>query len=99
MGAHAHRVSRRRQAVLDTLGEDDTVIFYEPATLDAAIVGVSYDQPGRPRCVVYDYDRLRAVFVREGMTVEDAEEWMDFNTLGAWLGEQTPVVIGRVRCG
>ena len=30
---------------------------------------------------------------RDGMTHEEAIEWMDFNVTGAWLGETTPIFV------
>jgi hypothetical protein len=91
-------VSSRRAWILDQLTDDEAVIFFEPATLDVAIVGLSCAQPGRTaRCVVYEYRRLVRVFVEEGMTEDEAVEWMEVNTLGGWLGETTPIVLQRWR--
>jgi len=88
-------VTPERRAILDELGEED-VIFFEPPGMDAAIVGLSCYQPRRDVCVVYDYQKLVTYFRDQGMSREDAEEWLSFNTLGAWLGERTPIVINRV---
>jgi len=30
---------------------------------------------------------------RDGMSWEDAVEFFDFNTVGAWVGEQTPLIM------
>lgn len=81
-----------RQAILDLLG-DETVMFFEPEGLDAAIIGLSMYQPTRAVCVVYDYEKVLAYYVSSGMSEEDAEEWVSFNTLGAWVGETTPIVV------
>jgi hypothetical protein len=44
----------------------------------------------------YDYDKCVAVLVeRDGMTDEDAEEFLSFNTLGAYVGENGPLFIKR----
>ncbi len=61
--------------------------------LDSAIIGVTAYQPGRPQAVVYDYERCVAHFIAQGMTDEDAREWMEFNVVGAWHGEQTPIYL------
>jgi hypothetical protein len=67
---------------------------------DAAIIGVSDASPGRPRLVVYDVDRMIRILVkRDGMTVPDAEEFLAFNTVGAWLGIGTPVFVRRKPAG
>lgn len=40
---------------------------------------------------VYDYGRAIKVLVdRDGMGEEEAEEYLQFNVLGAYVGERTP---------
>ena len=34
--------------------------------------------------------------VKDGMTRDEAEEYFDFNTQGAWVGEQTPGYLERI---
>jgi hypothetical protein len=43
----------------------------------------------------YDYDKCLEILQRDGMSYEEAVEYFEFNTLGAWVGEQTPVFIER----
>jgi hypothetical protein len=58
---------------------------------EAALVGVA-QRCGQPTLAVYDYDLAVKVLVeRDGMTHEEAVEWMEFNVVGAWMGEHTPV--------
>ena len=91
------KLSPQRRDILDYLGDDyDTVVFFEPAGMDVAIIGLSCRQPSRPPCVVYDYAKLLKYFQAEGMTIEDAVEWMGYNTLGAWVGDATPIVLETV---
>jgi hypothetical protein len=59
---------------------------------DEAIVGVGC-RCGQPLVVVYDRDKLIQHFHKEGMTLEEAEEWVSYNIEGAWLGEGTPVIM------
>ena len=43
---------------------------------------------------VYDHGRcLQILEERDGMTPEGAVEFFDFNVLGAWVGEQTPMFV------
>ena len=43
---------------------------------------------------VYDYEKCIQVLVeRDGMTREDAEEFFDFNVVGAYVGENTPIFL------
>ena len=58
---------------------------------DNAIIGVvkRCDNAG---VLLYDYDLLVAVFIEQGMSEEEAVEWIDHNILGAWVGEGTPFI-------
>ena len=43
---------------------------------------------------LYDYDKcLDILMKRDEMDQDTAEEYMEFNVLGAWVGENTPVFI------
>ena len=33
---------------------------------------------------------------KEGWTHEEAVEWMDFNVVGAWVGETTPIFVHEI---
>ena len=44
---------------------------------------------------IYDLRKCLDILVRrDGMSQEEAEEYMDFNVLGAYVGEETPIFIG-----
>ena len=44
---------------------------------------------------VYDLNKCIDVLVdRDGMSQEEAMEYMDFNVLGAYVGEETPIFLG-----
>tara|TARA_R100000458_G_C8100588_1_gene127436 strand:- start:202 stop:420 length:219 start_codon:yes stop_codon:yes gene_type:complete len=60
---------------------------------DEAIVGEGV-RCGQETVLVYDYNKLIKVFVKkESMSKADAIDWIDFNILGAWLGEDTPILL------
>lgn len=41
---------------------------------------------------IYDYDKCVEILQkRDGMTEEDAHEWMGFNVIGAYVGKFTPI--------
>jgi hypothetical protein len=61
--------------------------------LDEALVGVTCYQPGRPVCAVYRYAGCVRVLVEQGMSEEEAVEYVEFNTVGAWVGDRTPVFV------
>ena len=45
--------------------------------LDDAIAGVSDGG-----ILIYDYNKMVKVFEKQGMTVEEAVEWIDYNVMG-----------------
>ena len=61
---------------------------------DNAILGY-YQRCGEDPVVVYDYDLLVKHFVKQGMSDDEAEEWVNFNILGAWVGPGTPAILFR----
>ena len=62
--------------------------------LDGAIVGYGQQFPKEP-VLIYDYDKCVDVFMKEGMSHEEAVEWMEFNVVNAWYGEGTPIFMKR----
>jgi hypothetical protein len=61
---------------------------------DEAIIGVA-ERCGQPWLVVYDAEACIAILIARGMEAEEAAEFFQFNTLGAWVGEQTPLFLWR----
>ena len=75
---------------------DEEALLFEPRdSLDAALVGVGC-RVGQLRLAVYDYELLiEAHQSMNDWSREDATEWVDFNTVGAWVGEGTPIILYR----
>jgi hypothetical protein len=42
--------------------------------------------------VAYDYDKVIKILM-EDMSYEEAVEYFDFNVIGGWVGDSTPVFI------
>lgn len=60
---------------------------------DDAIIGLA-ERINLGPVVAYDVDKMLDIMVeRDGMTYEEAIEYFDYNILGAWMGENTPVYI------
>ena len=60
--------------------------------LEDAFIGVSCGFG--PNKAIYDWDKCVDIFMtRDGMTYEEAVEWIDYNVTGAYVGEQTPEFI------
>ena len=47
-----------------------------------------------PILAVYSYDKMVEVLMfRDGMDYDEATEYIDFNCVGAYVGEQTPIIV------
>lgn len=58
-----------------------------------AIIGFS-QRINEPLLAVYNYDlMILALMQRDGMTYDEADEYIEFNCIGAWVGEQTPIIV------
>lgn len=61
--------------------------------LEAALVGYTVNHH-HPHVAVYDIEKCVQVLVdRDGMTPEEAHEFLSFNTLGAYVGENGPMYV------
>ena len=60
---------------------------------DEAITGVS-QRMNEPLLAVYAYDKMIDVLIeRDGLDWDEATEYLDFNVIGAWVGEKTPIIV------
>jgi len=64
---------------------EDAIRFHE---LDEAIIGTDHNG-----FIVYDYDTMLALFCRQGMTTDEAVEWIDYNVLGTNAGNGFTVLM------
>jgi len=62
---------------------------------DNAIIGVG-QRCGQIALAVYDNAVIRANLMAEGMDETDAIEFFEFNILGGWHGEHTPILMELV---
>tara|TARA_Y100000356_G_C11112698_1_gene210480 strand:+ start:28 stop:297 length:270 start_codon:yes stop_codon:yes gene_type:complete len=58
-----------------------------------ALVGCTY---GANVVAVYDINKMIEVLIEEGMEYEDAVEFLDYNVVGAYVGDKTPQYINFV---
>ena len=62
---------------------------------DEAIVGMA-ERINLGPVVAYDVDKMLEIMVeRDKMTYEEAMEYFDYNIIGAWMGENTPIFITK----
>ena len=60
--------------------------------LEEAIIGVG-SRCGQDDVVCYDAEKVIQIFVSQGMSYEEAQEYAECNVFGAWVGDKTPMWI------
>lgn len=65
-----------------------------PEQYKDAIVGVTYDG----NHIIYSVEKFVGCMMKEGMTQEDAEEWVSYNTARAipYMGEYAPILMNEI---
>ena len=62
---------------------------------EAAFIGI-IERCGQVPIYCYDYEKaLEVLMERDGMEREDAIEFMEFNVVGAWVGQGTPAFLNK----
>jgi len=74
----------------EQLSEESKALFVDE--YDDCILGIAR-RFGIEEVVAYDYDKMIAKMVKEGLSVEEAREHFDFNIIGAWMGDGTPIFV------
>jgi hypothetical protein len=68
------------------------LLVLEPDYFDAAIIGLA--QRIGMDVICYDKEKvLELLCVKEEMTYEDAIEHFEYNIIGSWVGDTTPVFL------
>jgi len=70
---------------------DDT--FMVADGFDDAIIGVDDNNLK----IVYDIDKVIDILIKDGMSVDEAIEYYEYNIAGAYVGENTPSFIRLIR--
>jgi hypothetical protein len=78
-----------QETLEQSLADDETVHLADG--FEVAFIGVAR-QFNKP-FAVYDRIKCLAVLMEQGMELHEAEEYMSFNTEGAWVGENTPAFL------
>lgn len=73
---------------MEQLEEAEALLF---TGHDDALIGIggAFNQ----RVAVYDRRRICINLVADGMTEEEAEEWIGYNMEGGYIGEKTPIIV------
>jgi len=81
-----------REAIADVYPH---VLFLSETEYDHAIVGVVENSSGLS-VVAYDTKQIVNILTERLGSEDDAREWFDYNIIGAYMGEGTPVFITTV---
>jgi hypothetical protein len=78
-----------KRELLCDMGYEDSIVFENP-DYEQAIVGISIDGN-----VVYDYNLMVEELIEEGMTSEEAVEFIDYNVVRSlpYAGEHAPIIM------
>ena len=76
-----------KKTILERFGGGEAIIFAQG--FDNAIIGIDCNG-----IVAYDISKMvNILVVRDKMTEEEALEYLEFNTFGSYIGENTPIYI------
>jgi len=79
----------KRNELSEHFGDD--LLFAD--NFDNAIIGVSMGISSGTK-VVYDAEEMaRTLVVSEGITEQEAWEYLEFNTFNAYVGDNTPIFV------
>jgi hypothetical protein len=79
---------------------NDKVDILKADGFDEAVVGIGR-RCGKPDLIVYDIQKCAEILRQqskdagEELSWEEAIEYLEFNSIGAWMGEGTPIWLER----
>lgn len=76
----------------DVLAENDACLLEPRDEYDACIIGIGYRFSEGP-LAVYSIPMVLKVMEGWGMDEQEAQEYFEYNTIGAWMGDGTPIFI------
>jgi len=82
-----------KETILDMISEVNPKAMKADG-FDDAIIGMS-TRIGDDSLIAYDYDKCIEILQRE-MSYEEAVEYMEFNIVGSYVGEGTPIFIKKI---
>lgn len=71
------------------LVDPDAVVF---DGFDKAVIGYTH-LANRGTVLVYDYQQIAYTLMEQGMGEDEAFEYVDYNIVGLWAGDKTPVIM------
>lgn len=84
-----------KREVIDRLAEESGLELMVMNGYDDCIVGV-VEAFGGKFSVLYDRSKVIDKLMADGMSFEEATEFHEFNQIGAYVGEHTPLFLDRI---
>lgn len=81
--------SQTTDEMMEWLNETFEKVLY-PVGFENCILGVA-ERFGGPPIVVLDIEKMLSTLEAQGMNHDEALEYFEYNILGAYVGEETPV--------
>jgi hypothetical protein len=78
--------------VENVLGENEACLLEPRDEYDACVIGIGYRFSSGP-LAVYSIPKVLQVMESWGMDDQEAQEFFEYNTIGSWMGDGTPMFI------
>lgn len=92
-GLHVTQVGDKMILDIKDYVSEEAILLEPRDRYDSCIIGATYDGEK----IIYDAVAIIEALVEEDeMTEEDATEYFEFNILGAYMGENTPIYVGTI---
>ena len=59
---------------------------------DKAFIGIA-NRAGQPTLAIYNKNMCLQILIDDGMDMDEAIDYFEYNTEGAWAGEETPLFL------
>jgi len=69
------------------------IVFFDG--YDDCMLGVAYCF-GMDPVIAYDMQKIISKLSDDGMSREEARDYFDYNIMGTWVGDRTPIFIEQV---
>jgi hypothetical protein len=78
--------------VIEVLEDNEALLLDPQDQFNPCLVGTGYLFHHGP-VAVYDTEKVVQTFVDRGMTEDEAQEYFEFNVIGGWMGDGTPIFV------
>ena len=82
-----------KEKIYEICGDDEVLLA---DGFDSALIGFGRVFAGRP-IAVYDKAKVLGILKKQGMKMEEAIEYFEYNIEGSYVGEATPMFLERIK--